>query len=986
MKRRPSLLKKIWRKLRGSKAIVPAPRARKVMPSLEPLEGRISPAALINPTTLMYKDIGGDIVTVKFTKSIFNLSTAIGNLASANNVFKFSDGTNPTANAVTTTTFNAATAPEEQLLLIDLTQAPSSGGINLATGTGLAVTATKTGGIANVDVGYINATGLPLAAVSVAGDLGQIDAGASTAATGLASLNVKTWGVRSPSETQPVTGRSTTSNVTGAIGSITITGDMTNASLIVTSNSLPLGLGKIGTLTIGGSLRGGATDGTGLISTLSDIGAVKIGTLPTDGIFGGAGKNSGRIEAVGKIASLTISGGITGAGGIASGSVSASSTLGPVNLVKGSLTGGGAKDAGSISGGGIGTVTIFGSLVGTGFEGTGVINSTADIGLVKIGTAITDGIQGGSGKNSGHIQATGKIAGLTVSGGITGAGGPGSGSVDAGGAIGPINLVKGSLTGGSAKDSGSISGGGIGTVNIFGSILGGGDAGAGVISSTLTIGAVKIGGDIDGRTGATANSIGVAGLRAAGTMGTITVVGTIFGGPQAKSGFIDGGADLGAIVVKAIAGGAGQNSGTITAGGKIASITVAQDVIGDGGVGSGSIFSGIDPLLLGDIGAVKIGGKLWGGTQDDSGTISSGGKIASVTIGPAVAPAIRPLLLKGGAGNFSGGIFSRGALGAVTITGDVEGGGGAFSGSIWSHDLVNGAIESAGDLGAVNIAGHLKGGGSNDSGVIRADGKLTSATTGDLLGAGGVRSGSIRAGQGIINGGTGAITIKGVMTSGAGPQTGAIIAEGRIASVLITGNVTGGSIRAGDDIGSITVGSLAASANVTGGAQFSARGQALQGATTDLAIGTINIYGNVANARIRAGYDTTLTNAVNADAQIGAVYVKGSWTASDLFAGVIDGGAAGFGTTGDVKIPGFDNPKIISQIASITIAGLGITTGNVVVGTSGSTTDHFGFTAQKIGAMKIGPATVAFSAAPNESFELLAINSTNDVTAREVPL
>jgi hypothetical protein len=880
MKRRPSLLKKICRKLVSTKpatAAKPRKSARTVTSSLESLEGRISPAALINPTTLMFKDFDGDIVTVKLTKSVFSLSTPGGNLANANAVFKFSDGTNVVPNAVTGTVFNAATAPAEQLLHEDITAAPTSLGKNLASGTGVSITAVKTGsGNGFVDVGYIKATGLPLGAVTVAGDLGQIDAGSASVATGLASLKVKTLGARDPAETQPVTGRSLVSNITSALGSLTVSGDVTTASVLVVNGtnaqSQITSLGKIGSVTIGGSLKGraateAASDNTGLISSATDIGVVKIGTLPTQGIVGGGGSNAGSIQAGGKIASLTVSGAITGSTGVGSGSVHAAGTLGTV-------------------------------------------------------------------------------------------------------------LVKGSLVGGSDDNAGSISAAGIGTVTFGGSLLGGGGVDSGVVSSTKTIGAVKVTGDIDGRPGSNSS---VAGIRSLGNMGTVTIVGSLFGGGQASSGFVSSDGDMGALTVTAITGGAGQNSGTISAGGKIMTVTetailgvtVKGDVTGGAGAGSGSIFSGIDSLRIGDLGPVKIGGKLVGGSQDNSGTISSGGKIAGVTIGPAVVPAVQQVVVKGGAGNFSGSIVSMGAMGAVKITGHVEGDAGLFSGSIWSQDRITPTGESAGTMGAVTITGHLKGGGGSDSGAIRADGKLTSSITGDLLGGGGARSGSIRAGQGSIGSGTGAITIKGAMTGAGGVESGGVIAEGKIASVLVTGAVTDGTIRAGDNIGSITVNS-----NVSGGSKFSARGQAIQSATADLAIGRIAINGNLSDSAILAGYDTALT-AVNPDAQIGSVYVKGTWTTSDLVAGVIDGGAAGFGTVGDVKIAGADNAKIVSQIASIVIGGS-------ITGTVGGT-DHFGFVAQKIVAMKVGPTVVPFTAATGQFFEVAA-TSTDDVTAREVPV
>jgi hypothetical protein len=328
--------------------------------------------------------------------------------------------------------------------------------------------------------------------------------------------------------------------------------------------------------------------------------------------------------------------------------------------------------------------------------------------------------------------------------------------------------------------------------------------------------------------------------------------------------------------------------------------------------------------------------------------------------------------MKGGAGNFTGSIVSHGAMGAVKITGHVEGGGGDFSGSIISRDVITDSSESAGSVGAVTISGHLKGGAGDDSGVVRADGNLTGASVGDLLGAGGARSGSIRAGQGSVQSGVvGAVAVKGVLTGAGGVQSGAIISEGSIKSVSVTGAASFGAIRAGDNLGTLAFGS-----DVTA-FLISARGQAVQSVKGDIAIAKITIAGNATDLRVRAGIDTASV-ASNPDAQIGAVAVKGSWTRGDIVAGVTDGGAAGFGTTGDVKMPGFDNPKLISQIASITVTG-------GVVGTAAAG-DHFGFTAQRIGAMKLGPTVVPFSnILTEEFFELLAV-STNDFTAREVPV
>jgi len=832
----PSLLSKIWRKLRG-KAERPKtvrPRQSKVMPTLEPLEGRIAPATLISPTTVMFSDIDGDIVTVKFNKPLFDLATDVSRLASANAVLKFSAGMVDTVSK----TFTPSN-PGQQLQLIDLLAARSVNNVNVATGTTITVSVVKgASGDGFTNVGYIHAfeaagtnsaaRGVNLGAVTIAGDLGQIDAGTLSAPAGLASLKVKSLGVADPATTQPAvnattlaSSRTTVSNIFGALGPVTIADDLRGTLRAQNNNQF---FGTMNGITISGSLRGGAAEDSGSIISDANIGAIVIGNTLDEGIFGGAGENSGTIRAGGAF--------------------------------------------------------------------------------------------------------PGRITSLTV-----------SGDIDAG--VGP---------------------------------------GSGVVSAKTSIGAVKIGRDIDAVTAGATVGAGAGGVISEGTIASVTIVGALKGGETALTGFVTSGSDIGAIKAAAIAGNKGTNSGSISSGGKIASLTVTTNIMAGDGFGSASITSGTDLDRVGDIGAIKIGGKLQGGLTQNSGSISSGGKIVSVTIGPAVV--VDQTVLGGGTSQLSGSIFSRGAIGSVKINGNVQGGDGAFSGAIVSRDYLSGDFDRAGTLGAVTVIGTVKGGVGNDSGEIRADGKITSVTIGktgasvDSLAAGaGLRSGSIYAGQGIVEPGTtGAIKINGsVANVGGGAQGGGIFSEGKIASVTITKALNGGTIRAGDDIVAITVGGDVTNANI------SARGQAVQTAT-DLAIGKITVTGNVSGTSIRAGYDTQFTNAVNADAQIGPVIVKGNWTASNLIAGVIDVGANGFGNADDARITGgFDNAKIVSQIASIVING-------VVGGTASPTNDHFGFVAQKIGAMKISGVVVPFSAVVAQSFPLASTGAspTNDVTAREV--
>jgi hypothetical protein len=238
--------------------------------------------------------------------------------------------------------------------------------------------------------------------------------------------------------------------------------------------------------------------------------------------------------------------------------------------------------------------------------------------------------------------------------------------------------------------------------------------------------------------------------------------------------------------------------------------------------------------------------------------------------------------------------------------------------------------------------------------------------------------------------------IGGSITGADSLDSSAVIAShGRISSVTIGGSIISGTdtssgaltmnatIRAINDIGSLTVkGSLIGNASPEGDSPviIQARGQAVPGTTTDVAIGKVTIGGRVENARILAGYDTFDLTPVNADAQIGSVTVGGDWVGSTIAAGVDIGADNLFGTADDAKISGAgttDNPSIVSSIASITIKGL-------VYGTPASVNaaDHFGFVAQQIGSFKslgyIAPLTVGTDA-PLE----LAL-TTGDVTIREV--
>src|SRR3954467_13632987 len=116
-------------------------RLRKSILNLSRLETREVPATLVNPTTVTYQDVDGDIVTVKVT-----LKKPVLTAANAPTIFKFD-------------TAFAAAGPQ-QLQTINLTSlGVAANGINIKTS---AVRSKVTGGDGIAALGQIDATGIDL--------------------------------------------------------------------------------------------------------------------------------------------------------------------------------------------------------------------------------------------------------------------------------------------------------------------------------------------------------------------------------------------------------------------------------------------------------------------------------------------------------------------------------------------------------------------------------------------------------------------------------------------------------------------------------------------------------------------------------------------------------------------------------------------------------------------------------------------------------
>ncbi len=633
----------------------------------------------------------------------------------------------------------------------------------------------------------------------------------------------------------------------------------------------------------------------------------------------------------------------------------------------------------------IGTVKVLGSLRGGTAENSGSISSVRSIGSVQIlGVGDTAGLVGAGGKNSGSVIASTSIGSITIADSLIGGAGQTSGAIVAGTSLRLVNIGD-DVTGGGGIGSGSIQAAKLSKATITGDIAGGMGAVSGTVKITDTIASVTVGGDVIGGGGTGSGGIVFGSvLPATGGLTTISVGGDLIGGAGFASGSIHGLTSLAVVKVAGdVTGGTADRSGTIISAGKISSVSVGK-LVGGIGANSGSILAGADPLLKGTLGTATIANGLLGGGGISSGAIIAN-KIGTVRVGSALQTAS----ITGGDGDFSGSIIStstiklahvfgsavgddgdhsgaieaNGTISTVTITGNLTGGGGDFSGGVRAQEIIDeDFLGTAAGLGKVTVGGSIAGGTGANSGRVEASGNLTALSAASLSEGSGVGSGAIVAGAGFLGAGNaGKITIAGAVDS-------MVAVRGKL-TAFSAGSLTDAVVRVGRDLASATV-----NGNVTD-STISAVGKAAPDRLLgDVAIGKLTIKGAVSGSQILAGTDLTGT-PVNADASIGAVNVTGNWTASDIVAGVQDVSGDGFGNADDSKITlGTDRAGFISKIASIIING-------TVAGTVGGT-DHFGFTAQRIGAFKSGGVATALT--PGSSNDDQPVGATGDVRIHEV--
>jgi len=666
-------------------------RSRSAIPAIEPLEARIAPATLVNPTTVTFQDKNGDAVTVTISKPLFTQT----NVA---NVFTFDNGFNTGDNTV-----------QQQLETFDVTHLGHA-----AAGLSISITAVPVSSSPGVvNVGYINASNIDLGTVTVGGDLGRIAAGDTNHATqGLHSLKVESLGAQGIA-TQ-ATGGNLNTLLSGPVGSITVNGDIDGASIGIGGGAR----GSLASLLVTGSIIGGGTDFSASLRTQGNI-----TTVVVDGsIVGGGGASSGVIGTAGSIGTILVKGSVTGGGGAFSGAILASKSITSVTIV-GDLTGGAGDDSGEVgTASNLGTAKVESSVIGGGGTLSGVILASGNITSVTV----ANGLVGGSGPDSGQIGSGKSVQAISIGSdgislpallpldgtfqGIEGGSGPSSGTILVHGSItsltvgGDINFpqnldtvtLKPALSSGTLGTSaGAISAGGsIQTVNITGSVYDGG------IFSGASIGAVTIGGtlsqgsEIHARQSIASVSVDVAPVAAPG-LRTLDSTFDANSGPGISNSSIL--ADLGSIG-SIQAGGSGYSSAYAIANASIAAGTSIGSIEANSNGADAAIFNTeVFAASLGDISAYAVGGtgisgstftatqgignitgeSISGGETSGYGIYSStfqaGAGIASITAIGTSAPILANQATATATGiEFSG--FNTGAsIGAINSAGTIDG-------------------------------------------------------------------------------------------------------------------------------------------------------------------------------------------------------------------------------------------------------------------------------------------------------------------------
>ncbi len=298
--------------------------------------------------SVTFRDVDGDLVTVKTTKGVFDGSEFSGVELGPNGAGQF------------------------QKLTLDAD----------FTGANINFTAVRTanGGNGFVNVGFLNATGVDLGVVSIAGDLGRITAGTvggNAKVPGVKSLTLQSFGfLGRATQGEDASG---TSTIEGALPKLTVLGDYRDITLNILGTD-----GKLGSVVIGGNMVSNvnttffATAGIGSIKVGGDLRTVSSGMSITSG---------------GAIGSIAIGGSILGSTNLGVSITAFGQTVAPakgIDLAIGKFSVGRSVEFLRIQAGDFGTDNADASIgsitVGGNWIASTVLAGTAGGGDGKVGT------------------------------------------------------------------------------------------------------------------------------------------------------------------------------------------------------------------------------------------------------------------------------------------------------------------------------------------------------------------------------------------------------------------------------------------------------------------------------------------------------------------------------------------------------------------------------------------------------------------------
>ncbi len=709
--------------------------------SVELLESRIAPAILIAGNTATYTDVDGDLVTIKTSAHDFSGSSFVAQTVGMIGGFQLQQL--EMINLSTSQAHANITITAKPQIINGVRMGDGLANIGFIDASGIDLgTVTVHGDLAKIVAGDSDPAKPAVKALNVQsmGRFGTSTGSSdlvSTFANGLGSLHVISDIVNETiSATGPLSGKIGSIFVGGSvegsidnggfiestsdIGPVKIMGNLSSSTGLF-SGTIKSG-GKLASVYIGGSLIGGSVTNGGafgqIVSAL-DMGPVKV----MHDLQGGAGNDSALIHSYGKLASVYVGGSVVGGAGANSGGIASSQAMGPVTI-KGDLFAGGGTDTGKISSGAmLSAVSIGGSIYGSAAaEDTTAQLSGQITALTGIGSVLVKGsVVGAAGSSSARITSSGDIASITIGQSLLGSSGVTSAQIGTSGKIGSVK-IGGNVEGGSTSSAGAIyANGSLGPVFIAGSLIGGAGSNSGTVSTGGSIQSVLIGGDIRGGSAA----FNLCGAISGASIGSVTVVGNIVGGtasnidPHAIEVFgtlgklTVKGSIIGSSSVRVLITASGQTSPTATSDVAIGSIHVSGRVE-DTDIKAGYVFTSASYGDAG-IGAVVVGGD-WVASNLVAGAQNLG---ADGIVGGTGANTDNI--------NYGDSHDARNANGNLSITAKIASIviGGQVLGTPGGTDHFGFVSQQIGSFKAAGLSVVLKAGADNDNVAVGATGDVT---------------------------------------------------------------------------------------------------------------------------------------------------------------------------------------------------------------------------------------------------------------------